>query len=175
MNADAEKGYRLKLVYAISSSGKSTLAERDSNVIDGDSFLYTTLENFFPDKNERTRLLHWKKLCRLETTDAKIISLRKKVRTEYTRRFVDALGSGKSCVITSVIDLPLVYDKYFGYVKGNYLQHLSDSGRVIDNLQSEKDNDALDKYTPLIRLPPGSYLTSDDLLSVCSDNITLTS
>ncbi len=175
MNADTAHSQNLKLVYAISSSGKSTLAERNPNVLDGDSFLYTTLEKFFPNKNERSRLLHWKKLCRLQTTDMKIISLRKKIQADYTGKFVDAFESGNACVITSIIDLPFVYNKFFGYEKGKYLQHLSQSGRVIDNLQSEEDNDILDNFTPLIRLPHGCYLTSEDVLSVSPDNIAFTS
>lgn len=175
MKADTKNSQLVNLVYAISSSGKSTLAERDPNVIDGDSFLYATLQKFFPEQNERSRLLHWKKLCRLETTDEEIVSLRGKIRADYTGRFVHALGSGKSCIITSIIDLPFDYNKYFGYEKGNYLQHLSESGRVIDNLQSEEYNDNLDKFKPLIRLPRGHYLTSEDVLSVAPDNIPFTS
>ena len=175
MKTDTGHHQKLELIYAISSSGKSTLAESNPNIIDGDSFLYTTLEKFFPHQNERSRLLHWKKLCRVETSDEEIKSLRGKIRADYTGRFVESLGSGNSCVLTSIIDLPLVYDKYFGYDKGDYLQHVLESGRVIDNLQSEEDNDALDNFTPLIRLPRGRYLTSEDVLSVAPDNITFTS
>jgi hypothetical protein len=62
-------------------------------------------------------------------------------------------------VVTSLLDPPWFVSAYYGVERGRYGEPLRLAGREADNWQSEAMNDRLEGYSPLVRMPAGSFLS----------------
>jgi len=138
-----------KLIYAISGCGKSSLSALEPKIIDGDKFLYSTLESYMPELNPRLRVRRWKQICRIQKPNPDQEKMMVEIR---------ALSIPNSIIVTSIFDLPFSYDLYNGYEIGQYIPHLLGTERIIDNDQSEEDNLNLENFTPLLRLEKDTFL-----------------
>jgi hypothetical protein len=151
------------LVHAVSGLGKSTLATAHPLlVLDADTFLYEAVAGGFPDLDPRARLRAWRELCQRRpwVEGGEAFARWATVRRAYVEPFVSAMRSGTHrLVVTSLLDPPWVVSAYYGVERGRYLQHLHLVGRAVDNRQSEAMNDRLEGYSPLVRVPPGSFLS----------------
>ena len=150
--------YNSKLIYAISGCGKSSLSALVPEIIDGDQFLYSTLESYLPELNPRLRVRRWKQICRIQKPNPDQEKMKREIRAHYVEQFCDALSIRNSVIVTSIFDLPFSYDLYIGYEIGQYIPHLLGTGRIIDNDQSEEDNLNLKNFTPLLRLEKDTFL-----------------
>ncbi len=150
------------LVYAISGLGKSTLAAAfPGQVLDADTFLYGAVQRGFPDLSPRARLPAWRDLCqRRPWVDGGAELARwAAIRRAFVEPFVAAMQTGAHpLVVTSLLEPPWHVSRYYGVEKGRYLEHLRAAGRVSDNQQTEAMNNRLDGYSPLVRVPAGSFL-----------------
>ena len=147
-----------KLIYAISGCGKSSLSALESKIIDGDKFLYSTLESYMPELNSRHRVRRWKQICRIQKPNPEQEKMMVEIRAHYVEQFCDALSIPNNIIVTSIFDLPFSYDLYIGYEIGQYIPHLLGTERIIDNDQSEEDNLNLENFTPLLRLEKDTFL-----------------
>lgn len=147
-----------KLIYAISGCGKSSLSALEPKIIDGDKFLYSTLESYMPELNSRLRVRRWKQICRIQKPNPEQEKMMVEIRAHYVEQFCDALSIPNSIIVTSIFDLPFSYDLYIGYEIGQYIPHLLGTERIIDNDQSEEDNLNLENFTPLLRLEKDTFL-----------------
>lgn len=150
------------LVYAISGMGKSTLAAaHPTAVLDADVFLYAAVAAGFPDLEPRQRLRAWRDLCRSKPWlgGGEALETWARVRRGFIEPFVAAMREGAHpLVLTSLLDPPWAVTTYYGVERGRYLEHLRLAGRAVDNRQSEGMNNRLEGYSPLVRVPPGTYL-----------------
>lgn len=150
------------LVYALSGLGKSTLAARyPKRVLDGDALLYSAVAEGFPALEHRAGLRAWRQLCRQRPWEKGGADLARwaRVRRAWTEPFVAAMREGAfRLVVTSLRDPPWAVAAFYGVEQGRYLEHLRQAERPADNLQDEAMNARLEGYTPLVRLPPGSFL-----------------
>lgn len=150
------------LVHALSGLGKSTFAAAwPSRVLDADLFLYDALALGFPDHDPRGRLRAWRELCQRRPWVEGGEALRRwaTIRRGFREPFVAAMRAGSfSLVLTSLLDPPWVVSAWYGIERGRYLEHLRLAGREVDNQQSEAMNDRLEGCSPLVRLPPGTFL-----------------
>jgi len=150
------------LVCALSGLGKSTLAaSHPSIVLDADVFLYEAVKEGFPDVGERDRLVAWRRLCRSQPWVQGGADLHRwaNVRRRFIEPFAASLQNGSHrLVVTSLLEPPWAVGAYYGVERGRYLEHLRLAGRIADNAQSEAMNDRLEGYTPLVRLPAGTFL-----------------
>ena len=150
--------YNSKLIYAISGCGKSSLSTLEPKIIDGDKFLYSTLESYMPELNPRLRVRRWKQICRIQKPNPEQEKMIIEIRAHYVEQFSNALSIRNSIIVTSIFDLPFSYDLYIGYEIGQYISHLLGTGRIIDNDQAEEDNLNLENFTPLLRLEKDTFL-----------------
>lgn len=150
--------YSSKLIYAISGCGKSSLSTLEPKIIDGDKFLYSTLESYMPELNPRLRVRRWKQICRIQKPNPEQEKMIIEIRAHYVEQFSNALSIRNSIIVTSIFDLPFSYDLYIGYEIGQYISHLLGTGRIIDNDQAEEDNLNLENFTPLLRLEKDTFL-----------------
>lgn len=154
------------LVYAVSGLGKSTLAAtHPERVLDADIFLYHAVAVGFPDLEPRARLRAWRALCRRRPWEVggKALSHWARIRRAYLEPFVDAMTRGSHpLVVTSLLHPPWHVSAYYGVERGRYLDHLQQAGRRIDNRQSESMNNRIEGYTPLVRVPAGTFLGERD-------------
>ena len=150
------------LVYALSGMGKSTLAAaHPSAVLDADGFLYAAVADAFPDLDPRQRLRAWRDLCRSRpwADGGAALETWARVRRGFIAPFLAAMREGEyALVLTSLLDPPWAVTTYYGVERGRYLEHLSLAKRAVDNHQSEEMNHRLEGYSPLVRVPPGTYL-----------------
>jgi hypothetical protein len=150
------------LIHALSGLGKSTLAAAyPDHVLDADGFLYDAVALGFPQLDPRARLREWRELCarRPWTYGGDDLARWSAVRRATVEPFVRAMTAGKhALVVTSLLDPPWHVSAYYGIERGRYMEHLRLSGRAADNSQSEAMNDRLEGYSPVVRLPPGSFL-----------------
>lgn len=149
------------LVYGISGSGKTSLCRQNEDFIDGDEFLYMALSELMPETEQRAQVLAWKRLCRAYHPSEQEKKRIQQIREIYIGLFQKELTSSRRIILTSILDLPFTYAAFFGYTKGRYLLHLTDSGRTIDNDQTESDNSDLDSRSPLFRLDQGQFLSPE--------------
>lgn len=151
-----------KLVYALSGLGKTTLAQRNPELIlDADEFLYQALERSFPQLQPRERPHAWRSLCQSKpwATQGKSLKLWATTRRDYIATFDAALRcKQRPIVLTSHLTPQWPVTLYVGITHECYISHLQLVGRLRDNHQSEALNRRLDGHEPLIRLPPGSHL-----------------
>lgn len=150
------------LIYAVSGLGKSALAAaHPAQVLDADIFLYEAVARGFPDLDPRARLRAWRELClrRPWVVGGEDLAQWATVRRAFVEPFVAAMvGGARPLVVTSLLDPPWLVSAYYGVERGRYMEHLRRAGRVSDNRQSEAMNDRLEGYSPLVRVPPGSFL-----------------
>lgn len=150
------------LVFALSGMGKSTLAAAHPDVVlDADHFLYGAVELGFPELEPRARLVAWRKLCRTRPWQEGGEDLERwaRVRRAFREPMMEALRAGPyRLVLTSLLDPPWAVSAFYGVEQGRYLEHMRLAGRETDNRQSEAMNDRLEGYSPLRRLPAGSFL-----------------
>ena len=159
------------LVHALSGLGKSTLAAaHPSCVLDADTFLYEAVALGFPDLDPRARLRAWRDLCRRRpwASGGEDLARWAAVRRALVEPFVAAMAAGPHrLVVTSLFDPPWFVSAHYGVERGRYREHLRLAGREEDNEQSEAMNDRLEGYTPLVRLPPGRFLSEQpEILAV---------
>lgn len=150
------------LVHAVSGLGKSTLAaSHPTRVLDADTFLYEAVALGFPNLDPRARLRAWRELCQRRPWVEGGADLERwaKVRRAFLEPFVAAMITGTHpLVVTSLLELPWLVSAYYGVERGQYMRHLRLAGREADNRQSEAMNDRLEGYSPLVRVPAGSFL-----------------
>lgn len=150
------------LVYAVSGLGKSTLAAaHPARVCDADNLLYAAVADGFPDLDPRSRLRAWRDLCAQQPwlSGGESLRLWASIRRAFVEPFVEVMRAAtRPLVVTSLLDPPWIVSAYYGVERGRYLDHLRIAGREQDNRQSEAMNDRLEGYTPLVRLPAGSFL-----------------
>ncbi|MCB9540786.1 MAG: hypothetical protein H6704_31580 [Myxococcales bacterium] len=150
------------LVYALSGLGKSTLAAQyPKGVLDADHLLYAAVAAGFPNLEHRAGLRAWRQLCRQRPWEKAGADLARwaSIRRGWTEPFVAAMREGSfRLVVTSLRDPPWAVAAFYGVERGRYLEHLRHANRPADNLQDEAMNARLEGYTPLVRLPPGSFL-----------------
>ncbi len=150
------------LVFAVSGLGKSTFAsQHPSRVLDADTLLYAAVAGGFPELKPRARLPAWRQLCRRRPWNEGGAALDQwaSIRRGFVQPLVAALKSEQyALVLTSLLDPPWHVSAYYGIVQGHYLEHLRLGDRLADNRQSEAMNDRLQGYSPLVRLPAGSFL-----------------
>lgn len=151
------------LIHALSGMGKSTLAaQHPDQVLDADRFLYAAVAKNFPDLGHRAGLHAWRALCRRRpwVLGGADLDLWARTRRGWFEPLLAALRSDEyRLIVTSLRDPPGVVATYYGIERGRYAAHLALAGRAIDNHQSEAMNDRLAGYSPLVRLPPGSWLS----------------
>lgn len=154
------------LVFAISGTGKSALAEGYPDVVvDGDVFLYSAVAVAFPSLPERARLRAWRAFCQTRPWEMDGPELERwaSVRRAIFEPLVRVMESGeRKLVVTSLPDVPWKVSAYYGVERGRYLEHLRLAGRIVDNEQSEAMNNRLEGYSPLARLAPGTFLSQRD-------------
>lgn len=150
------------LIYAVSGLGKSTLtAAHPSSVLDADTFLYDATALGFPDLEPRARLRAWRELCRRRpwVEGGEPLKRWAAVRRAFVEPLIAAMVRDQyALVVTSLLDPPWHVSAYYGVERGQYLKHLRLAGREADNRQSEAMNDRLEGYSPLVRVPAGSFL-----------------
>lgn len=150
------------LIHAVSGLGKSRLAtDYPSRVLDADTFLYEAVAQSFPDLDPRARLRAWRQLCRRQpwVEGGEDLARWAAVRRAFVEPFVAAMEGGTHpLVVTSLLAPPWFVSAYYGIERGRYMEHLRLVGREADNQQSEAMNNRLEGYTPLVRVPAGSFL-----------------
>lgn len=155
-------GARSILVFALSGLGKSTLARaHPDRVLDADTFLYAAVAEGFPDLQPRARLRAWRALCATRPWDegGAALDLWAATRRAIVEPFVAAMRAGTHpLVLTSLLDPPWAVGAHYAVERGRYVEHLRRAGRAMDNSQSEAMNERMEGYSPLIRLPPGTFL-----------------
>ena len=153
---------RARLIMALSGMGKSTLAAaHPDRVLDADRLLYAAVAQGFPELDPRARLRAWRSLCRQRPWEGggEALALWARVRRAYHEPFVDAMRRGSHrLVVTSLLHPPWAVTTFYGIERGRYAEHLRIAGRLADNAQNEAMNARLDGYTPLVRVPAGTYL-----------------
>ena len=115
----------------------------------------------FPNLDPRARLRAWRDLCRSRpwVDGGAELDRWASVRRAFTEPVVAAMRDGTHpLVVTSLLEPPWVVSAYYGIERGRYLEHLRLAGRSADNAQSEGMNDRLEGYSPLARLPAGTFL-----------------
>lgn len=150
------------LIFAVSGLGKSTLAAaHPTRVLDTDTLLYEAVATGFPEHEPRARLRAWRDLCRRQpwVEGGEALERWASIRRAFIEPFIAAMrASTHALAVTSVLDPPWVVSASYGITRGRYMEHLRLAGREADNHQSEATNHRLEGYTPLVRVPPGTFL-----------------
>jgi hypothetical protein len=150
------------LIVALSGLGKSTLAaHHPETVFDGDRCIYAAVADAFPRLDPRARLRAWRELSRSRPWErgGEDFELWARTRRAMFEALHAALRSGAHrLVVTSLLQPGWEVRRFYGIERGRYLEHLRRAGRALDNLQSEAINERLEGFSPLVRLPPGSFL-----------------
>lgn len=161
---------RPALVFALSGLGKSTLCARHpAHTHDTDVALDAALARCFPAISAvRARRVAWRALAQRRpwtTPDDPDFA-----RWAETRRaFVDAIVAvlrdpTPRLVLTNMLLVPWPYARYYGVELGRYREHWAGLDRSADNAQDEARNAHLEGFSPLVRLPPGRFLSDDPAL-----------
>jgi hypothetical protein len=152
------------LIYALSGLGKSSLcAQHPSVTYDTDHAFFGALAEAFPTQSPRERNRSWRALARSQPWDRPESD--DFLRWSSTRRrFVSEIlhvlqRPAPTIVFTNFTFLPWPYLTYYGVTLGSYQQHWKHLTRVADNDQTEGHNNRLEGFCPVIRLPPGQFLS----------------
>ncbi|MEM9455531.1 MAG: hypothetical protein AAGF11_15225 [Myxococcota bacterium] len=62
-------------------------------------------------------------------------------------------------VLTNFLFISWDYCGYYGIELGRYVEHWSGLDRAADNEQIEQKNTELEGFEPLVRMPPGTFLS----------------
>jgi len=161
---------RIVLIFALSGLGKTTLCKRFPAVTyDTDVAFDTALALAFPDLAPDARYTAWRSLARTAPWQDHA-SAAFQVWASTRRRFIaDILAvlndSRPRLVLTNLSILPWPYRAYFGIALGRYEEHWRSLDRNADNAQTEASNSHLEGFAPLIRLPPGQFLSDNSLIT----------
>ncbi len=153
------------LVFALSGMGKSHLAQLyPAHTYDTDEALRSALRaELGPTDDERGQLIRWRRLAR---SDARRDHHRPELHTwaRIRRRIHQQIrevlvGPRPVMVLTNFLSIPWDYCAHYGIELGRYVEHWSGLDRVADNEQIEEKNTELEGYEPLVRMPPGTFLS----------------
>ena len=153
-------------VFGLSGLGKTYLSSMFPElVIDTDRSLDQATEQHWSHLLPYHRRRAWRKFCASKPwlSDGKEFMIWADVRKEYTSILNGFFLSGEDCLIlTSEFNLPHKIDLHIGIELGRYEEHLEMVKKIADNGQDERMNRRLEGYFPLVRIPPGRYLSDTE-------------
>lgn len=159
------------LIFALSGLGKSTLCARHpDHTYDTDTALDAALADCFPAHPPSTRRIAWRALARTRpwcTPDHPDFHRWATTRRRLVAEILAVLHDPTPrLVLTNMTLVPWTYARYYGMTLGSYHRHWAGLARMADNEQEEARNAHLEGFAPLVRLPPGRFISDEpDLIA----------